>query len=1586
MTERARPPVRTRSEGGFVGGAVRTCLLVVVVAAAAYLRFVGLNWDEFQHLHPDERFLTMVETGIRPVEGGWPEYFDSGNSTLNPHNQGYNFFVYGTAPIFLVRYLAQWIADSGLQLSDLGFESSLELGTGYDQVHLVGRVVSAVADTLSVLLLYFIGKRLYNRRVGLLAAALAAGSVALIQQAHFFTVDSVANLFVTLGLLFAARAMHSDSPLNYVLFGLALGMAVASRINTAPLALLILLAACSRATSRGSWLTSYGWRVVVAAVLSLLVFRVAQPYAFSGPSFFDIGFNEQWLNNIREIWGQMGGDVDFPPNHQWTDRLALVFPWQNMVFWGMGPALGLTAWVGFCWAGSQLLRRRAGSRRHVLPVVWSGLYFLWQGTQWVKPMRYFLPIYPTLILLGAWVFYELSKGKRSKHVLRSASPGLIALVLGSTMLYALAFSRIYTRPVTRVAASRWIYENLPGPFSLVIETPDGAVMQPVRMMPDFQYEDSQPHTQSFTAQASGVISALHIGHLGDANTDAMPETFTVSIQGSAADSAASSATLTADLSANSGHTLQMQPPLSVTEGQNYQLVSQAVAGAPLTISGVQLVNESSWDDGLPLRMDGYDAFGGIYVGHNLELYWEDDEAKRERMLDILEQGDYILISSNRQYASIPRLPMRYPLTIAYYDALFSGELGFELAAEFESAPNLGSWQISDQTAEEPFTVYDHPKVLIFRKAAGFSPERARQILGAVDLSQVIWMNPKRATAAPTALMLPPGRLAEQRAGGTWSQMFDSSSAVNRLQWLGALAWWGGLLILGWLLFPLAFLAFGGLPERGYAVSKILALLLIGWLAWLLASVRWVPFTRGTIGLLVGGLGLLAAGVAARRVGELRRWIVAHRRYIISVELLWLALFLFDLFIRWHNPDLWHSTYGGEKPMDFSYFNAVLRSTSFPPFDPWLAGGYINYYYFGYVLAAVPTKLMGIAPAFAYNLLLPMLFAMSGTGALCVAYNLSAAAGERGSVGAGEQRGRGGKALLGGIAAAALMVMLGNLGQLDTIAKGLRQAAAAASDPLLPGMGAVSDWATGLYRVVFEGQTIPMGSGEWYWNATRIIPHPQSEAVPITEFPLFTFLYADLHAHMLALPLALLALAWALAVVLGARRSSDKPAAAAHWWVGALAIGALGPTNTWDLPTYLALGCVAVVYAQFRRHERLNYDMFLAAAGRVALLVALAALFFHPYALWYGSGYNAVELWRGSTTPLSAYLKIHGLFLFITVAFLWTETRRWVQSTTIHGLRGMKNLLAAGIVTGVALLGSTALLLFAGVQIAPLALGLLAWATLLLLPPQQTPQKRAALALLSLALLLTLLVEVVRLEGDISRMNTVFKFYLQAWTLFSVTAGAGLAWVWQQLPDWQPLNARMWRAGLGLLVLIAAAYTLLAASAKMRDRMAVNAPHTLDGMAFMQFAEYHDQGQPISLSPDYDAIRWLQENVSGSPVIVEAHASEYKYGSRYTIYTGLPGVVGWNWHQRQQRAVTPPDLIADRVEAVNRFYRETDNNGALAFLRRYDVRYIVVSGYERAYYPDEGLEKFGRMANAGLLDIAYDHGDVVIYAYNADPVE
>lgn len=109
--------------------------------------------------------------------------------------------------------------------------------------------------------------------------------------------------------------------------------------------------------------------------------------------------------------------------------------------------------------------------------------------------------------------------------------------------------------------------------------------------------------------------------------------------------------------------------------------------------------------------------------------------------------------------------------------------------------------------------------------------------------------------------------------------------------------------------------------------------------------------------------------------------------------------------------------------------------------------------------------------------------------------------------------------------------------------------------------------------------------------------------------------------------------------------------------------------------------------------------------------------------------------------------------------------------------------------------------------------------------------------------------------------------------------------------------------------------------------------------------------------DYMAIRWMQENVQGSPVIVEANTPEYRWGSRYTIYTGLPGVVGWNWHQRQQRSIVPGEWIFNRVEAIKQFYMTTDKQQTIDFLQKYDVKYIVVGQLERAEYAGAGISKF-----------------------------
>jgi uncharacterized membrane protein len=276
----------------------------------------------------------------------------------------------------------------------------------------------------------------------------------------------------------------------------------------------------------------------------------------------------------------------------------------------------------------------------------------------------------------------------------------------------------------------------------------------------------------------------------------------------------------------------------------------------------------------------------------------------------------------------------------------------------------------------------------------------------------------------------------------------------------------------------------------------------------------------------------------------------------------------------------------------------------------------------------------------------------------------------------------------------------------------------------------------------------------------------------------------------------------------------------------------------------------------------------------------------------------------------------------------------------------------------------------------IALPLAAWAGLLMLRPGQQDAKRLVLFWVGTALLITIVVELFTVRGDIGRMNTIFKFYLQAWTLLAVSGGAAFVWLLADLHTWRPRWRNTWQTVLTILFAGAALYTVAATTDKISDRMTPDAPHTLDSMTYMAHSEHWDTSV-MDLSQDYRAIRWMQENVEGSPVIVEANCPEYRWCTRITIYTGLPGVVGWNWHQRQQRALGPPTLVFDRVDEIGQFYNTLDIGFAADFITRYNVRYIVVGQLERIYYEEEGLLKFEQY-NGTLWQEVYRDVQTVIY--------
>ncbi|MGW8249852.1 MAG: DUF2298 domain-containing protein, partial [Anaerolineales bacterium] len=840
---------------------------------------------------------------------------------------------------------------------------------------------------------------------------------------------------------------------------------------------------------------------------------------------------------------------------------------------------------------------------------------------------------------------------------------------------------------------------------------------------------------------------------------------------------------------------------------------------------------------------------------------------------------------------------------------------------------------------------------------------------------------------------------QQQAGGTWSELFNSQSLINLYPFLAAVVWYLVIAVLGWVMVPLLRLALPGLPDRGYPMARMAGMLLLAYLVWLVGSAG-ILFNRLTISAAFGLL-LVASLIAVFMqrgdlLGELRR----SGRYILSVEALILAFFLVDLLIRFGNPDLWHPWKGGEKPMDFAYFNAVLKSTTFPPYDPWYAGGYLNYYYFGFVLVGVLVKWLGITPAVAYNLIIPTLFALIGAGAFSLCWNLIAVTNGR------ERRIPAlGRPFWAGLASVVGMTVLGNLGLVRMVYQGYQKLAAPGG--VIEGANIIMRWVWAFRGFVSSlgGASLPYSLGDWYWIPSRAIPAP-NDVEPITEFPFFTVLYADLHAHLLALPITLLALAFALGVILGRGRWRGKLGVAAGFVLGGLAIGALRPTNTWDFYTYLAIGCAAVVYSFWRYYTPpegsraglaawfaglpLFSQRALASLGGVLLLVALSLLFFQPFSSWYALGYNKLDLWRGTHTPLSSYLVHWGVFLFFIVSWMVWETRDWLASTPLSSLKKLEPYKLLIQFALVLLLALVIVFLALKAGIAWFVLPLAAWAGVLLLRPGMPDAKRFVLFLVGTGLVLTLMVEVIVLRGDIGRMNTVFKFYLAVWTMFSISAAAGLGWLVPALPVWRASWRAAWQVvGLGL-VAAAALYPLMASLAKIEDRMSTSAPHTLDGLAFMQYADYADEWGDMDLSQDYRAIRWMQENVQGSPVIVEANLRNlYRWGSRFSNYTGLPGVVGWEWHQQQQRAILPGNWVSDRIREVDEFYLTTDLQKALDFLRKYQVRYIVVGQQERGLYTTprmledrgfpsgRGLDKF-EMADGVLWREVYRDQDTVIY--------
>ncbi|MCX6031357.1 MAG: DUF2298 domain-containing protein, partial [Chloroflexi bacterium] len=535
---------------------------------------------------------------------------------------------------------------------------------------------------------------------------------------------------------------------------------------------------------------------------------------------------------------------------------------------------------------------------------------------------------------------------------------------------------------------------------------------------------------------------------------------------------------------------------------------------------------------------------------------------------------------------------------------------------------------------------------------------------------------------------------------------------------------------------------------------------------------------------------------------------------------------------------------------------------------------------------------------------------------------------------------------------------------------------------------------------------------------------------------FTFTYADLHAHMVALPLTLLGLAIAVALVrnrdwileigdsgesanLQSPISNTEPS---PWCITlpellpilllGLVAGALRATNTWDFPTYLLIGLAALCVLEAMRRRQMPFPealderlafIFRAVVSvlwRTVILVVVAVVTFYPYTKNYATAYAGLQFWDGAKTKIGDYLIVHGFFVVMAAIYLVSELgaqigRRTEDErrrtgdegrTTDEDAASSFQLPVSSFVFGPSslsyILGATIVVLAAGLalkaQVWLIALPLAVLAAVLAFGRDVPPSRRLGLLLIALAFAITMGVEVVRQKDDIGRMNTVFKFYVQAWTLFGVGTAFGLAGWASRAASWRPRRRNAAWVVTAVLFAGVMLYPAFAARAKVADRFSADAsPHGLDGMAYMDKALYSDNNRDLKLADDKAAILWMLRNVAGSPVILEAQTPEYRWGSRFSIYTGLPTVQGWSWHQKQQRSVVP-GVVDRRVAQVKELYDTTDLQRAQHLLDTYHVSYIVVGELERAYYNPAGLAKFDTLVKQGYLSLAYAGGAVRIY--------
>lgn len=651
-------------------------------------------------------------------------------------------------------------------------------------------------------------------------------------------------------------------------------------------------------------------------------------------------------------------------------------------------------------------------------------------------------------------------------------------------------------------------------------------------------------------------------------------------------------------------------------------------------------------------------------------------------------------------------------------------------------------------------------------------------------------------------------------------------------------WWLVIFLLGTLSLPLTFLIFKKFWDKGYLFSKIISLTLLTYLIFVFSVFHFLPFSHSSIFLLI----LLLAGLDVFIVNKffhhqkLLEIFQKNYRLFLFEELIFVTILVFWSFIRGFSPDI----EGLEKFMDWGFVNSALRSSYLPPTDMWFSGSPINYYYFGHLIFALLTKISGISSAITYNLSIATVCALAFSLTFSLSSNL---------VFNFAKKIKPQVFILSGLISALLLTFGGNLHPLYKIAK-------------------INIKNNG--RLTLTSEAIKQAQQSyWYPDATRFIGHdPDTKDKTIHEFPIYSFVVADLHGHMNDIGTVIFFLAFLFSLSLSFPKTIP-------WFLSVpvgLTLSISYMTNAWNFAVY---GLLLAIFLFLRNIscQKLS-QAFTQTFSFGILTIIFWYLFTLPFSL------NFIPMMEGIKIS-----DVHSPFyqLFILYGGFWLICFPFVLFVIRHLKFDTKKLTNSDV----------------------FILSLILTATILIIIPE-----------------LIYIKDIYIFEHR--RSNTMFKLVYQAFMLYSVVS----AYVLFRLSHF-----RLYKLLFFLVFVSHLIYPFFA----IKSYYGLKEYRGLWGLNFLK-TNYPD---------NFAAIDWINQNISGQPVMLEAVGDSYTTFNQVSTVTGLPTVEGWIVHEWLWRGGY--DQPAARQADVLKIFESENLTEAKNLLQKYDVDYVFVGDKEREKY-------------------------------------